>query len=122
MEDVTKYPSPREGIGVGAQYIDLYRQARDLICQHSADVMNAVRDRAFEEFKSKGFPTRKEERYKYTNVQELFAPDYGLNLNRLEIPVNPYDAFKCDVPNLSTLLYFIVNDQFYEAKELGVKE
>ena len=117
MEDVTKYPSPREGIGVGAQYIDLYRQARDLICQHSADVMNAVRDRAFEDFQRQGFPSRKVERYKYTNIAELFAPDYGLNLRRLEIPVNPYDAFKCDVPNLSTLLYFIVNDQFYEAKE-----
>ena len=114
MEDVTKYPSPREGIGVGAQYIDLYQQARDLICQHSSDVMNAQRDDAFEQFKSKGFPTRKEERYKYTNVQELFAPDYGLNLNRFQIPVNPYDAFRCDVPNLSTSLYFIVNDGFYE--------
>ena len=114
MEDVTKYPSPREGIGVGAQYIELYQQARDLICQHSSDVMNAQRDDAFEQFKSKGFPTRKEERYKYTNVQELFAPDFGLNLNRFQIPVNPYDAFRCDVPNLSTSLYFVVNDGFYE--------
>lgn len=96
------------------QYIELYQQARDLICQHSSDVMNAQRDRAFEQFKSKGFPTRKEERYKYTNVQELFAPDYGLNLNRFQIPVNPYDAFRCDVPNLSTSLYFVVNDGFYE--------
>ena len=96
------------------QYIELYQQAHDLICQHSSDVMNAQRDRAFEQFKSKGFPTRKEERYKYTNVQELFAPDYGLNLNRFQIPVNPYDAFRCDVPNLSTSLYFVVNDGFYE--------
>lgn len=46
-------------------------------------------------------------------MQALFAPDYGLNLNRLEIPVNPYDAFRCDVPNLSTMLYFVVNDAFY---------
>ena len=96
------------------QYIELFQQARDLICQHSSDVMNAQRDDAFEQFKSKGFPTRKEERYKYTNVQELFAPDYGLNLNRFQIPVNPYDAFRCDVPNLSTSLYFVVNDGFYE--------
>ena len=96
------------------QYIELYQQARDLICQHSSDVLNAQRDDAFEQFKSKGFPTRKEERYKYTNVQELFAPDYGLNLNRFQIPVNPYDAFRCDVPNLSTSLYFVVNDGFYE--------
>src|SRR3712207_2951943 len=47
-------------------------------------------------------------------MQRLFEPDYGLNLNRLEIPVNPYDAFRCEVPNLSTSLYFVVNDQFYD--------
>jgi Fe-S cluster assembly protein SufD len=75
--------------------------------------MNAVRDEAFERFKALGFPSKKVERYKYTDVQQLMAPDYGLNLNRLTIPVNPYDAFKCDVPNLSTLLYFVVNDEFY---------
>ena len=44
----------------------------------------------------------------------LFEPDYGLNLNRLDIPVNPYDVFHCDVPNLSTSLYFVVNDAFYD--------
>lgn len=95
------------------QYIELYEQARGMIVQHSSDVMNAVRDTAFEQFRSHGFPSRKVERYKYTDMQALFEPDYGLNLNRLEIPVNPYDAFRCDVPNLSTMLYFVVNDAFY---------
>ena len=75
------------------QYIDLYGQNRKMICDHSVDVMNAVRDQAFEDFKRLGFPSRKVERYKYTDMQQLFAPDYGLNLNRL---------------------YFIVNDQFYQ--------
>ena len=95
------------------QYIDLYKQCRGMICEHSSDVMNAVRDAAFERFASNGFPTRKVERYKYTDIQALFAPDYGLNLNRLQIPVDPYNAFRCDVPNLSTSLYFVVNDIFY---------
>ena len=95
------------------QYIDLYEQCRTMICEHSSDVMNAVRDEAFERFKTLGFPSKKVERYKYTDMQQLFAPDYGLNLNRLQIPVDPYEAFRCDVPNLSTSLYFVVNDMFY---------
>ncbi|MBR1547227.1 MAG: Fe-S cluster assembly protein SufD [Prevotella sp.] len=95
------------------QYIDLYRQARNMICQHSCEVMNRERDMAFERFAAAGFPSQKVERYKYTDVQALFAPNYGLNLNRLEIPVDPYRAFRCDVPNLSTSLYFVVNDAFY---------
>ena len=96
------------------QYIDLYKQARGMIHEHSSDVMNSVRDEAFERFMLSGFPTRKVERYKYTDIQQLFAPDYGLNLNRLTIPVDPYNAFRCDVPNLSTSLYFVVNDVFYQ--------
>ncbi len=96
------------------QYIDLYKQARQMIFSHSAEVMNAVRDQAFEHYMALGFPSKKVERYKYTDMQALFAPDYGLNLNRLNIPVDPYEAFRCDVPNLSTSLYFVVNDAFYK--------
>ena len=95
------------------QYIELYEQCRQMICGHSSPVMNAVRDEAFGRFASNGFPSKKVERYKYTDMQKLFEPDYGLNLNRLQIPVNPYEAFRCDVPNLSTSLYFVVNDMFY---------
>ncbi|MFB9898119.1 Fe-S cluster assembly protein SufD [[Hallella] seregens] len=99
------------------QYIDLYGQARQVLFDHSAAVLNAVRDRAFEDFKAQGLPTRKVERYKYTDMQQLFAPDYGLNLNRIEIPINPYKAFSCSVPNLSTSLYFVVNDEFYRKQQ-----
>lgn len=95
------------------QYMDIYAQCRDMIHSHSCDVMNAPRDAAYDDFCRQGLPTRKVERYKYTDMAPLFAPDYGLNLNRLEIPVDPYEAFRCDVPNLSTSLYFVVNDAFY---------
>lgn len=94
------------------QYIGLYEQTQQMVSGHSAEAMNVVRDQAFDDFKRLGFPSKKVERYKYTDIDELFAPNYGLNLQRLPIPVNPYDAFKCDVPNLSTSLYFVVNDQF----------
>ena len=99
------------------QYIDLYREQRDLICDNSAEAMNAVRDAAFEDFQRLGLPTKKVERYRYTDIPKIFAPDYGLNLKRLRIPVDPYEAFRCDVPNLSTSLYFVVNDMFYDEEK-----
>ena len=98
---------------VEQQYIDLFSQCEAMICRHSAEVMNVPRAQAFADFERLGFPTTKEEKYKYTDAAKLFAPDYGLNLNRLDIPVNPYEVFKCDVPNMSTALYFVVNDAFY---------
>ena len=94
------------------QYIDLFTQYEALICQQSADILNAPRAKAFADFERQGVPTRKQEKYKYTDVGKFFEPDYGLNLNRLEFPVNPYEVFKCDVPNMSTSLYFVVNDSF----------
>ena len=100
-------------MGSEQQYIELYEQARQMICEHSCDVMNAVRDEAFSHFKAQGFPSKKVERYKYTDIARLLEPNYGLNLNRLTIPVDPYKTFSCDVPNLSTSLYFVVNDSFY---------
>ena len=100
-------------MSVEQQYIDLFSQTEAMICRHSAEVLNAPRAAAFADFERLGFPTRKEEKYKYTDISKFFEPDYGLNLNRLEIPVNPYEVFKCDVPNMSTALYFVVNDAFY---------
>ena len=99
--------------GSEKQYTDLYEQARQMIFDHAPEAMNSVRDKAFEDFKAQGFPSKRVERYKYTDIQKLFEPDYGVNLNRLEIPLDPYEAFRCDVPNLSTSLYFVVNDSFY---------
>lgn len=107
----------KEKLSAEKQYVELYEQARQLICDHSSAVMNSQRDEAFRVFQANGFPTTKVERYKYTDLQQLFAPDYGLNLSRLDIPVDPYKAFRCDVPNLSTSLYFVVNDQFYTKAE-----
>lgn len=96
------------------QYIDLFSRYEDLICRHSAVVMNVPRAQAMSDFERMGFPSVRNEDYKYTDVAQAFAPDYGININRVAIPVNPYDVFRCDVPNLSTSLYFVVNDTFYE--------
>ncbi len=99
------------------QYIELYLQERQMINAHSCDTMNAMREQAFEDFQRTGFPTQKVERYKYTDMKGLFAPDFGMNLKRLKIPADPYKAFSCDVPNLSTCLYFMVNDAFFADEE-----
>ncbi|MDR0895541.1 MAG: Fe-S cluster assembly protein SufD [Prevotellaceae bacterium] len=94
-------------------YIDLFAQAEDILCQHSAAALNAPRAEAFAHFERMGFPTRKMEEYKYTDIGTYFEPNFGLNIKRLDMPVNPYEVFKCDVPNMSTSLYFVVNDAFY---------
>lgn len=96
------------------QYIELYKEHHGLIKKHAASVMNVGRDEAFALFESIGFPTNKLENYKYTDVSEALSLDYGLNINRLNVPVDPYHVFQCDVPGIHSYLYFVVNDSFYQ--------
>ncbi len=95
------------------QYINLFDQERDTIYACSADVMNVHRAEAYETFRSHGLPSRREERYRYIDLQSMFAPDYGLNLRRRPFEGNPYEMFRCYVPGLKSALYFVVNDMVY---------
>lgn len=62
------------------QYIDFYHEVCDTIIGRSCAVMNDCRDTAWTTFKEKGFPSKKDERYKYTNVEADFTPEYGIQL------------------------------------------
>jgi len=99
------------------QYIDLYKQHHESIKKHSAEVMNNSRDASFALFEALRFPTSALENYKYSDLKEPLSIDYGLNINRIPIPVNPYDVFKCDVPGIHSYLFFVVNDAFYPVNE-----
>lgn len=99
------------------QYIDLYKEQRESIKKHSSAVMNTSRDESFARFEALGFPTSALENYKYTDLRETLSVDYGLNINRISVPINPYEVFKCDVPGIHSYLYFVVNDAFYPVND-----
>lgn len=92
------------------QYLDLFRTERALLDAGSCAPLNACRDAAADALARRGLPSQKVERYKYCDAQAAFAPDYGLNLRRALAEDNPYETYRCGVPNLSTSLYFVVND------------
>lgn len=104
-------------VGGAASYINLYKQYHETIKKHSSLVMNAGRDASFALFEKLGFPTTKLEKYKYTDLSDALSYDYGLNINRLNIPVNPYQVFTCDVPGIHSYLYFVLNDGFYAVSD-----
>lgn len=98
---------------IETQYIDLFTQHRDLIDSKSANVMNSQRDKALEVFKKIGFPNRQLEDFQYSDVANEFIPDFGININRFPVKVDPYQTYKCNVPELATNLFFLLNDGFH---------
>ncbi len=98
---------------VEKQYIDLFKQFRSTIDEHSCEVMNACRLEAAEALEQSGLPVKGHEDYLRTNVAKFFEAEYGLNLQQLGKGFDPYAAHICNVPELSSALFFMVNDLFY---------
>lgn len=96
------------------QYTDIFNQYRDTIDSKSVAVLNNFREEALKAFQEQGFPTKKIEDYLYLDVAAEFMPDFGLNLNRVPFTGNPYMAYRCEIPNMTTNLYFVLNDLFHE--------
>ncbi|MEE0978028.1 MAG: Fe-S cluster assembly protein SufD [Muribaculaceae bacterium] len=100
------------------QYIDLYTGNADVISANSAPAINALRDDACRRLLNSRFPDKRDEGFQKTSINDMFAPDYGVNINRVNIPVDIAASFKCDIPNVSTLLSIVVNDRFVATRSL----
>lgn len=99
------------------QYIDLYRQHADTICAHAPAACNALRAAALAALEGGvALPKKGDEDYEATDLNQVFAPDYGVNINRVPFAPDAAESFRCDVPNMSTCLYFFFNDIFAESR------
>lgn len=95
------------------QYISLFEHNRDAFSSTSPEALNRLREPALAALKRFGrFPDKRDEGYSRISVEEMFAPDYGVNIARVPFQVDIARTFKCDVPNVSTLLAVVVNDEF----------
>ena len=89
------------------QYLDLYRNHRDTIdAACAAEPLNNMRHAAFAALESipMRLPGKGDEGYAVTDLNGMFTPDYGININRLPASADVAEAFRCDVPRLSTAL------------------
>jgi Fe-S cluster assembly protein SufD len=98
------------------QYINIYKSNTELINANSAPAINALRQKACKQLETAGLPKVGSENYQHTDLQSLLSTDYGINLARVKIDINPEVSFKCDVPNLSTALFMLLNDRWGETE------
>ncbi len=102
------------------QYLDLYASGRSLLDgSGTPGLFSSLRPAALEALRGARLPQKGDEGYEKTSLEDIYAPDYGLNLARVEIPVDVAASFRCDVPGVSTLLGFIVNDRFVPSRRLA---
>lgn len=94
------------------QYIELYDSHKNALCSHCAPALNRLRAEAADRLRGMQLPSQGTEHYEITSLPQLLATDYGVNINRVNLEVNPASSFHCGIPRLSTSLFFLVNDSF----------
>ena len=85
---------------VTERYIELYKDNIDKISTISTPYINSFRKAAFEKFSLLGIPTRKNEAYKYTNLNIFFDHDYKSYFMPVLADFVKAEEFRCDVADL----------------------
>ncbi|MDE7408591.1 MAG: SufD family Fe-S cluster assembly protein [Muribaculaceae bacterium] len=101
-------------MGAIDQYIDLWQEHGALIDSNAPGAINRLRPAAASSLIENGLPSLKDEDYRHTDFEKILSPDFGVNVARVRIEVNPSETFRCDVPMLTTSLFLVVNDSFAE--------
>lgn len=103
------------------QYIELYLANRNVIDAHSGGVMNRLREEAFAALcqDDVALEEKGSEGYEKTSVAELFAPDLGVNIEDVALPINREEWLHCSISRLSTLMASVNGDTFLASKDLA---
>lgn len=103
-----------EKADLSLRYTAHYNKVKELLFEGSSSVINAARNKAFQDFVLQGIPTRKNENYKYTNLHPKFLPDFKFVHKRENNEVDTDTVFRCDVPQLDTDPRLIFNGWYHK--------
>ncbi len=100
--------------------VDEYNKNFSEIFKQTPDFINKIRQNSLNEFDKIGFPSKKDERYKYTNIESAFLGAYKRQYSQQELSIDVKEVFTCDVPELENHL-LLVNGWFYGNEKKIVK-
>ena len=88
----------------------LYKENKDLLKQTSGNgYMEAIRNEAMDNFLKLGFPDKKLESWKYTDLQSKLELSYNYDLEPNDEKVDVRKIFQCEIHNFETYLFTALN-------------
>lgn len=103
------------------KYHQIYKENLSSI-SNSIQGVSEIRKAALGDFLTKGFPEKKDERYKHTFIKNEFNNSYLFDLKDSSYKFSLDDVFHCDVPNLNTETISVINGKYAEQEKLTVHE
>lgn len=85
---------------ISSRYSELYKENIGKITGISSPYINSFRDEAIRKYNELGIPTKKNEAYKYTNLDIFFKHDYRNYFMPVPEDFAKAEEFKCDIHDL----------------------
>jgi Fe-S cluster assembly protein SufD len=82
------------------RYYNLYKENIGRITQNSSPYINSFREAAIAKFNELGIPTKKNETYRYTNLDTFFSHDFKNYFMPAASDFVKAEEFRCDVTDL----------------------
>lgn len=105
-------------MSIETSYIDLYLANLDLLREGVSDIVNRHRSDAIESFNLLGIPSKKAEKYKYTDLQEVFSREFEKYFTPRKEKEEAESLFTCDVPELDSYKIYLVNGFYHGSNRL----
>jgi Fe-S cluster assembly protein SufD len=102
-----------EALSTKDKYLELFRQNRGLIGADDPSFLEELREKAIRTFEQTGFPLKKQEDYRYTNLEPVFDGELSFVFSPRNIRFDGEDLFRCDVPMLDSQVLTVLNGFFY---------
>jgi Fe-S cluster assembly protein SufD len=87
---------------INTKYSDLYLENIGRITSISSPYINSFREEAIMKYRALGIPTKKNEAYKYTNLDVFFNHDYKNYFMPVPEDFVKAEEFRCDIRDLDT--------------------
>jgi Fe-S cluster assembly protein SufD len=94
---------------ISSKYSDLYLENIGKITDISSPYINSFREEAIDKYRELGIPTRKNEAYKYTNLDPFFNHDYRNYFMPVPTDFLKAEEFRCDIQDLDTHGFVLLN-------------
>ncbi len=102
----------KKTIHINVKLIADFEANKELILSGTSDHIRQIRLNAFETFRKQGIPTIHQEDFRFTDIENHIRPEYVYQFEHSKNEIELKDIFRCDVPDLNTIVITLLNGWF----------
>ncbi|MFQ5570943.1 MAG: Fe-S cluster assembly protein SufD [Rhodothermales bacterium] len=96
------------------RFVSAFEQDNNLLVNGSDTPLHTVRRQAIDRFATLGFPSRKAEAWKYTNIGKILKREYTIPFHPSKADISPQEVEPLMIPGLDAHVVVFVNGCFSE--------